>query len=85
MRTNYVWVTLPPASHGITAPFQHALVSAAQAFMTHQASHTHAPMHVCLFVFICSTMRFFRLLRPGGILVTHNHSAIPEVTLKGSN
>jgi len=34
---------------------------------------------VCSFVFISGTMRFSSI-RPGGILATHNHSTISEVT-----
>jgi hypothetical protein len=40
---------------------------------------------VCLFVFISSTMRFSRHGLGASYLATHNHSAIPEVTLKSSN
>jgi len=36
-----------------------------------------------LFVFISGTMRFSRHGLGASYLATHNHSAIPEVTLKG--
>jgi hypothetical protein len=36
---------------------------------------------VCLFVFISSTMRFSRYGLGASYLATHNHSAIPELTL----
>jgi hypothetical protein len=39
---------------------------------------------VCLFVFISGTMRFSRYGLGASYLATHNHSAIPEVTLKSS-
>jgi hypothetical protein len=38
-----------------------------------------------LFVFISSTMRFSRYGLGASYLAAHNHSAIPEVTLKCSN
>jgi hypothetical protein len=38
-----------------------------------------------LFVFISSTMRFSGHGLGASDLATHNHSAIPKVTLKGSN
>jgi hypothetical protein len=40
---------------------------------------------VCLFVFISSTIRFSRYGLWASSLATHNHSAIPEATLKSSN
>jgi hypothetical protein len=41
-------------------------------------------LFVC-FISTCSAVRFSRYGLWASYLATHNHSAIPEVTLKGSN